>query len=122
MSWLRQRTRWLKGYMQTWLVHMRSPSALWRELGPRGFLAFQVVVGGTVLSALVHPWFYALAAFDLAGGAFLTRPASLLGLPFWLLASLNLVTGYVASMALGFLALKLRMGSRAAWNCPPAKH
>lgn len=27
MSWLRQRTRWLKGYMQTWLVHMRDPRA-----------------------------------------------------------------------------------------------
>jgi Glycosyl transferase family group 2 len=42
MCWLRQRTRWLKGYMQTWLVHMRFPRALWRELGPRGFLAFQI--------------------------------------------------------------------------------
>lgn len=48
-SWLRQRTRWLKGYVQTWLVHMRSPRRLWRELGPRGFLGFQTVVGGTIL-------------------------------------------------------------------------
>ena len=44
MSWLRQRTRWLKGYVQTWLVHMRSPRQLWRELGPLGFLGFQTVV------------------------------------------------------------------------------
>ena len=44
-----QRTRWMKGYMQTWLVHMRSPRALWRELGPHGFLAFQIMVGGTLL-------------------------------------------------------------------------
>jgi cellulose synthase/poly-beta-1,6-N-acetylglucosamine synthase-like glycosyltransferase len=51
-SWLRQRTRWLKGYVQTWLVHMRSPRKLWRELGPRGFLGFQTVIGGTILSAL----------------------------------------------------------------------
>ncbi|HEV7462372.1 MAG TPA: glycosyltransferase family 2 protein [Methyloceanibacter sp.] len=55
MSWLRQRTRWLKGYVQTWLVHLRSPRTLWRELGPVGFFAFQITVGGTVLSALVHP-------------------------------------------------------------------
>jgi hypothetical protein len=55
MSWLRQRTRWLKGYMQTWVVHMRFPRALWQELGPRGFLGFQIMVGGTVLSALVPP-------------------------------------------------------------------
>src|SRR6185437_10254827 len=57
LSWLRQRTRWIKGYLQTWLVHMRDPRALWRELGPRGFIAFQIVIAGTVLSALVHPWF-----------------------------------------------------------------
>ncbi len=74
MCWLRQRTRWLKGYIQTWLVHMRFPLTLWRELGPRGFLAFQVVVGGTVLSALAHPWFYALAGIELARGALLAPP------------------------------------------------
>ena len=28
MWWLRQRTRWLKGYVQTWLVHMRAPREL----------------------------------------------------------------------------------------------
>ena len=27
--WLRQRTRWFKGWLQTWLVHMRSPVRLW---------------------------------------------------------------------------------------------
>ena len=96
VSWLRQRTRWIKGYMQTWLVHMRQPAKVWRELGPAGFLGFQVMVGGTVLSALVHPWFYALAAFDLANHAFLEQPA-LLGLPVWLIASLSLGAGYGAA-------------------------
>ncbi|MGH6825870.1 glycosyltransferase family 2 protein [Methyloceanibacter sp.] len=107
-SWFPQRTRWIKGYMQTWFVHMRQPGRLWRELGAAGFLGFQVMIGGTVLSALVHPWFYALAAFDLAQGAFLAWPGGWLGLPFWLLASLGLGLGYLASMMLGFLALKRR--------------
>jgi hypothetical protein len=93
--------------MQTWLVHMRRPVKLWRELGAAGFLGFQAMVGGTVLSALVHPWFYALAAFDVASGGFLVRPA-LLGLPFWLAAALGLLFGYSASMALGYLALRRR--------------
>jgi hypothetical protein len=97
--------------MQTWFVHMRQPARLWRELGPAGFLSFQVMIGGTVLSALVHPWFYALAAFDVANGAFLTSPAGWLGLPFWLFASLGLGVGYLASMLLGVLALK-RRGAR----------
>jgi len=107
-SWFKQRTRWLKGYMQTWFVHMRQPARLWCELGPAGFLSFQVMIGGTVLSALVHPWFYALAAFDVANGVFLASPAGWLGLPFWLFASLGLGAGYLASMLLAVLALKRR--------------
>lgn len=55
IHWLRQRTRWLKGYMQTWLVHMRNPVRLWRNAGPGGFFGFQLFVGGTVLSALLNP-------------------------------------------------------------------
>jgi cellulose synthase/poly-beta-1,6-N-acetylglucosamine synthase-like glycosyltransferase len=104
MLWLRQRTRWLKGYIQTWLVHMRFPSKLWRELGPLGFLGFQTIVGGTILSAVVHPWFYVLGAIDLAQGGLLVRPESLLGWPFWAIAWFDLLTGYLASMALGFLS------------------
>ncbi|MGI8527525.1 MAG: glycosyltransferase [Pseudolabrys sp.] len=55
--WLRQRTRWFKGWMQTWLVHMREPRRLLRELGFPAFLTFQLMVGGNVLAALVHPFF-----------------------------------------------------------------
>jgi len=112
IPWLKQRTRWLKGYMQTWLVHMRAPARLWRELGPRGFLAFQIMVGGTILTGLMHPWFYVLASLELGGGAFLEWPDSLLGWPFWAVAWFNLSAGYLAAMALGFLAVRKR-GYRA---------
>ncbi len=108
MWWLRQRTRWLKGYVQTWLVHMRSPRALWRELGPSGFFAFQIVVGGTVMAALVHPWFCALACFELAEGGLLARPGSVFGWPFWLVAWFDLLAGYLATMGLGLLAVRRR--------------
>jgi hypothetical protein len=43
--------------MQTWLVHMREPLQLFSDLGFRGFLAFQLIVGGNALVALVHPIF-----------------------------------------------------------------
>lgn len=49
-DWLPQRTRWLKGYMQTWGVHTRRP---WR-LGVRGALALLMTVGVGVASASVH--------------------------------------------------------------------
>ncbi len=55
VNWVRQRSRWVKGYLQTWLVHMRHPVKLWRELGPTGFFGFQMTVGGTPLQFLVNP-------------------------------------------------------------------
>ena len=54
-AWLRQRSRWLKGYMQTWLVHMRDPIALRRETGWRGLFSLQLFLGGSVMSALIDP-------------------------------------------------------------------
>jgi cellulose synthase/poly-beta-1,6-N-acetylglucosamine synthase-like glycosyltransferase len=56
-GWLGQRTRWFKGWMQTWLVHMREPRRLFRGLGYGGFLTFQLIVGGNALVALAHPAF-----------------------------------------------------------------
>lgn len=48
--WLPQRTRWLKGYMQTFGVHSRRP---W-ELGPRGLFSLFVTVGAGLASAAIH--------------------------------------------------------------------
>jgi cellulose synthase/poly-beta-1,6-N-acetylglucosamine synthase-like glycosyltransferase len=67
-NWVRQRSRWLKGYMQTYLVHMRSPLRLWRELGPASFLAFQLLVGGTPAATLLNPGLWALTlAYAMTG-------------------------------------------------------
>jgi cellulose synthase/poly-beta-1,6-N-acetylglucosamine synthase-like glycosyltransferase len=60
--WIPQRTRWIKGYIQTYLVHMRNPWRLLRELGTAGFLHFQIVVGGSVFATLLNPLFWFLAA------------------------------------------------------------
>ncbi|NVN88192.1 MAG: glycosyltransferase [Rhodopseudomonas sp.] len=66
-NWLRQRTRWMKGWVQTWQVHMRKPARLWREIGPGGFVTLNVIVGGNVLTALVYPiLLYTLLAAILA--------------------------------------------------------
>ena len=59
-NWIRQRSRWIKGYIQTWLVHMRNPVRLFREIGLRGFLSFQFVVGGTFFAALINPIYWML--------------------------------------------------------------
>lgn len=55
-NWIRQRSRWLKGYMQTYLVHMRNPIKFYRMTGGTGFWGFQFFVGGTVLTPLLVPF------------------------------------------------------------------
>ncbi len=64
-SWVRQRSRWLKGYAVTWAVHMRDPRALWRELGLRRFLGFQLMFAGTLLQFALAPvlWSFWLVPF-----------------------------------------------------------
>ncbi len=59
--WIPQRTRWIKGYIQTYLVHMRQPRRLLRELGWRQFIHFQMLIGGSVFATLVNPFFWLLA-------------------------------------------------------------
>ncbi len=54
-NWMRQRSRWLKGYLQTWLVHMRQPQRIIATTGWRGFLAVQLFVAGNVFSAVINP-------------------------------------------------------------------
>lgn len=53
--WVRQRSRWLKGYMTTWLVHMRRPGLLWRQLGPWRFLGFQAHFVSAISTVLLAP-------------------------------------------------------------------
>lgn len=54
INWIKQRTRWVKGYMQTYIVHMRNPFELWYKIGTKGFIGFQLFIGGTVLSNLTN--------------------------------------------------------------------
>lgn len=67
LHWLPQRTRWLKGYMQTLLVHTRSPSGM----GWRGWSALFLTLGAALASAALHAlsiaWiatFFLLAVFS----------------------------------------------------------
>ena len=87
--WLRQRTRWLI-----------------RELGLLNFIVFQLLVGGTVLAALVHALFAVELAFDLARD----HSAAVLGLH-----AATLATGYLTSAALALIGLARRRLLGCAW-------
>jgi cellulose synthase/poly-beta-1,6-N-acetylglucosamine synthase-like glycosyltransferase len=80
INWVKQRSRWYKGYLQTWLVHTRQPVRLRRELGWRGFVGFNLFVLGTPLLSLINPVFWALTAVW-----FLVHPLVIVALfPAWL--------------------------------------
>ena len=97
--WIKQRSRWLKGYALTWAVHMRSPRALWRDLGPRGFWGVQAVFLATVSQFALAPvlWLFLAASFGvphpLAG---LLPPAGLVALGGLFLAAQAIDWGVAA--------------------------
>ena len=63
--WVRQRSRWIKGYMMTWRVHIRRPRLLWRALGAKGFIAFNVLFLGSIAQAALFPALVLLWAMSL---------------------------------------------------------
>ena len=113
--WLRQRTRWFKGWMQTWLVHMREPRRLPRELGLPGFLSCQLIVGGNVLAALVHPLFMGSLIYSVASGAPMWRGDSVALAILAALYGTTIVIGYLTSAFLGWLGLARRGLQATSW-------
>jgi cellulose synthase/poly-beta-1,6-N-acetylglucosamine synthase-like glycosyltransferase len=110
-----RRERWFKGWMQTWAVHMRQPFALAQALGFAGFATFQLVVGGTVLAALVHPVFIAMLLYGAFAGRILPEAGDLAALIFFSLFGATLAAGYLTSAALGLIGLARRGLIGSAW-------
>ncbi|MFZ1991060.1 MAG: glycosyltransferase family 2 protein, partial [Alphaproteobacteria bacterium] len=100
-NWLHQRSRWLKGYLQTWLVHMRAPWRLLRELGLGGFISFQLLIGGAFVSALLHLAFWAVLILGLCGVRLPYVPWAPLLWPFTILV---LIAGNGSAMLSGVIA------------------
>lgn len=90
-SWINQRSRWIKGYMQTWLVHMRHPLTLYRRLGPVGFIGFQMFIGFPPFTALINPLLWGAFLVALLIGP--THVAALYPGPVLVLALFDLLIG-----------------------------
>jgi cellulose synthase/poly-beta-1,6-N-acetylglucosamine synthase-like glycosyltransferase len=114
-QWIGQRTRWMKGWFQTWLVHMRHPLRLWREMGPKGFFSLQLLIGASLLSALVHPIFMFMVAADAWTGELFTAGETLEHTVRKVLAVVVLCVGYVGTVALGFAGLLRRRMLGFGW-------
>lgn len=59
-NWFGQRTRWIKGYMQTYLLHMRRPGEFLRNWREPHAITFQLVVGGKILSLFINPMMWVI--------------------------------------------------------------
>ena len=60
VNWVKQRSRWYKGYLQTFLIHLRAPRQLKREIGFKGIGHLCAFVGGTPILAVVNPFFWTI--------------------------------------------------------------
>jgi len=89
-NWIRQRSRWQKGYAQTFLVYMRHPLRLLREIGIKPFLLFQLTFGGNFYLPLVNPllWFITITSL-ISKGAF----SFLFPYPIFIISLFNLFLG-----------------------------
>ncbi len=61
INWVRQRSRWYKGYIQTFLVHLRHPRQAAHSLGRRGLTGLILFIGGTPILSALNGLFWAMA-------------------------------------------------------------
>ena len=103
LPWVKQRSRWLKGYMVTYGVHMRDPALLWRQLGPVKFAGFQILFLCTLSQALLVPVLWSFWALPLGlhhpVGDLL--PGGLIYGTFWLFLATEAI-----NIAMGMFALR----------------
>ncbi len=105
--WIRQRSRWVKGYLQTYLVHLREHRALLRTRGPGRLMHFHFLFGATCFCLLMNPFYWLLTVLGLFMG-----PSFLSGyFPFWVLvlALTSFLAGNFVFILSGMLAC-LRRG------------
>src|SRR5690606_8166235 len=103
-SWVRQRTRWLKGWMQTYLVHTRRDARSRRVPGWWSWLGLHVVLGGMLLSALVHPAVLAIMFWLALQGDLIVPDASTIERALIWIGLVNFALGYVSAMLAASIA------------------
>ena len=103
-AWLAQRSRWLKGWMQTLVVHSRQPRMMARRMGAARALVSLVLTASTVLSSLFGPIMMVVALWRTFGPSWLGAPTSI---DIWsaVITLLLLVSGSQATLIGAFIAL-----------------
>lgn len=104
-AWVKQRSRWLKGYAITWATHMRDPVGLLRDLGVGGFIGFQILFLGALTSYLTAPliWLLWLAVL----GADLPLE-TLMPMPVWWVLFGSMILSQIVFWAVAVVAVSAR--------------
>jgi len=102
VNWVKQRSRWYKGYLQTLLVHLRDPRELVHEMGWKGLAHFAIFVGGTPVLAVLNPVFWVLTLLWFVGHPMLIQeifpaPVYYVGLFCWVFGTFLL--GYLTLLS-----------------------
>lgn len=105
--WMNQRTRWMKGHLQTWLVLMRKPFRAMREIGLLRFAATQLTLGGALLASALHAPLLLWLPFGLALG----------GMEPWQFLLFGI--GYASTIAAGLAADRHDAGLIERFSAPP---
>ncbi len=102
LPWIRQRSRWLKGFAITWAVHMRNPRQSLRDLGWRSFLGMQILFLGTFSQFLLAPLLWSFWVIPLG----ISHPLAVL-LPWPVVASFGtlFLLCEAGTIAIGMLAV-----------------
>ncbi|GAB98880.1 hypothetical protein GONAM_04_00190 [Gordonia namibiensis NBRC 108229] len=106
VNWVRQRSRWYKGYLQTFLVHTRHPSAVIRELGLVPTLRIANLTAGMPLANTLNLAFWTLLVVWFAG-----KPDFMRGLfpgPVFYLCLFMFTVGNLATILLGVVSARTR--------------
>jgi cellulose synthase/poly-beta-1,6-N-acetylglucosamine synthase-like glycosyltransferase len=104
--WMAQRSRWFKGRLQTWLVLMRNPRRLAREMGSKAFCTFQLMIGGMLVSSLLHPLvivFAGIGAYSMLAAPTGDIPTGMLSL--FVIDMVNILGSYLVFLALGLSSM-----------------
>jgi glycosyltransferase XagB len=102
-NWIRQRSRWIKGYMQTWLVHNRNPLVLLRGIGLKDWLSYNFFIGGTVAIFLINPVMWIFFIIWLLFQP--TWMSSIFQGWVWDIAFFSLIVGNLLAILLNMLAI-----------------
>ncbi len=105
IPWISQRTRWLKGWLQTIIVHSRHPKQLYQALGPMRYFGFVILMSNMVISSLTHPMILLLPFLIYFYLDLSIISSSILHMTLFSISFSTLIIGYSVALIANFQAI-----------------